>query len=249
MGAGRETLAVVIRTVDYNDNDKMVTLLTKDYGRMSARVRGANKPISKLFSAASLFCCGDYAFFEKDGRYGVKGCAIRRTFFGLQDDYDAYAAACFIADAVDKVAQEDDVPSGLFTLTVNALYALDTSAAPAGTVLCYFLQRLLYIEGVYPSLSACAVCGTEPPLVRFSADHGGALCPSCGRDHGGIVLDDALLGALRLLAHTAAKDLGSIHIGADVQKRLSCALIAYLEHVLQRPLKTTRFITGEKRSG
>ena len=248
MGAGRETLALVIRTVDYKDNDKMVTLLTKDYGRMSARVRGAKKPTSKLFSAGSLFCCGDYAFFEKDGRYGVKGCAIRRTFFGLQNDYDAYAAACFIADAIDKVAQEDDIPSGLFTLVINALYALDTGSAPSGTVLCYFLQRLLHIEGVYPCLSACTVCGSEPPLVRFSAEHGGALCPSCGRDHGGVALDDALLNALRLLAHTAAKDLGGLDISVDVQKRLSGVLIAYLEHVLQHPLKTARFITGEKKS-
>ncbi len=249
MGAGRDTLAVVIRTVDFNDNDKMVTLLTRDYGRMSAKMRGAKKPASKLFSAASLFCCGDYTFFEKDGRFGVKGCAIRRTFFGLQSDYDAYTAACFIADAVDKVAQEDDVPSGLFALTVNALFVLDTGTASAGTVLCYFLQRLLYIEGVYPSLSECAVCGSAPPFVRFSASHGGALCPSCGRDHGGIVLDEALLCALRLLAHTAAKDLGSLDINADVQKRLSGALVVYLEHVLQRPLKTARFVTGEKRSG
>lgn len=248
MGAGRDTLAVVIRTVDYRDNDKMVTLLTRDYGRMSACVRAAKKPTSKLFSAASLFCCGDYTFFEKGGRYGVKGCVIRRTFFGLQHDYDAYTAACFIADAVDKVAQEDDVPSGLFTLTVNALYALDTGAAPAGTVLCYFLQRLLYIEGVYPSLSACAVCGIEPPLVRFSAEHGGALCPNCGRDHGGAVLDNTLLDAMRLLAHTAAKDLGGLSISEDVQKRLSGALIAYLEHVLQRPFKTARFITGGQTS-
>ena len=242
MGAGRDTMAVVIRTVDYNDNDKMVTLLTQDYGRMSARIRGCKKPACKLFSAASLFCCGDYSFFEKDGRYGVKGCAIRRTFFGLQSDYDAYAAACFIADAVDKVAQEDDVPSGLFTLTVNALYALDTGAAPAGTVLCWFLQRLLHIEGVYPSLAACAACGSEPPFVKFSAEHGGALCKNCARGVKAEPIDDAFLIALRLLARTAAKDLGCVSISEDVQKRLSTALIAYLEHVLQRPLKTARFL-------
>lgn len=244
MGAGRDTMAVVIRTVDYNDNDKMVTLLTQDYGRMSARIRGCKKPASKLFSAASLFCCGDYSFFEKDGRYGVKGCGIRRTFFGLQGDYDAYAAACFIADAVDKVAQEDDVPSGLFTLTVNALYALDTGTAPSGTVVCWFLQRLLHIEGVYPSLAVCAACGSEPPLVKFSAEHGGALCANCAHGVKAEPIDDAFLSALRSLARTAAKDLGSLAISEDVQKRLSAALIAYLEHVLQRPLKTARFLGG-----
>lgn len=247
MGAGRDTMAIVIRTVDYNDNDKMVTLLTQDYGRMSARIRGCKKPASKLFSAASLFCCGDYSFFEKDGRYGVKGCAIRRTFFGLQSDYDAYAAACFIADAVDKVAQEDDVPSGLFTLTVNALYALDTGAAPAGTVLCWFLQRLLHIEGVYPSLAVCAACGGEPPLVKFSAEHGGALCSTCARGIKGEPIDEVLLNALRLLARTAAKDLGSLSISEDAQRRLSASLIAYLEHVLQRPLKTAKYVCGTQK--
>lgn len=237
-------MAVVIRTVDYNDNDKMVTLLTRDYGRMSARIRGCKKPASKLFSAASLFCCGDYSFFSKDGRYGVKGCAIRRTFFGLQDDYDAYAAACFIADAVDKVAQEDDVPSALFTLTVNALYALDTQAAPPGVVLCWFLQRLLHTEGVYPSLSACAACGGGPPLAGFSAEHGGALCRPCARGVETEPIDETFLDALRRLARTPAQDLGGLDLSADVQKRLGATLIAYLEYVLQRPLKTSRFVNG-----
>jgi DNA repair protein RecO (recombination protein O) len=240
----RETMGIVIRTVDYNDNDKMVTLLTKDFGRMSARIRGCKKPACKLFSAASLFCCGDYLFFEKDGRYGVKGCAIRRTFFGLQGDYDAYTTACFIADAVDKVAQEDDVPSGLFTLTVNALFALDTGAAPVGIVLCYFLQRLLHIEGVYPSFAVCAACDAEPPLVKFSAEHGGALCQACARGIKGAFIDESFLNALRLLACTTAKDLGSLSITEDVQKRLSTALIAYLEYVLQHPLKTARFLNS-----
>ncbi len=237
----RSTMAVVIRTVDYNDNDKMVTLLTKDYGRMSARIRGCKKPACKLFSAASLFCCGDYTFFEKDGRYGVKGCVISRTF-ALQNDYEAFTAACFIADAVDKMVQEDDVHSGLFTLTVNALFALDTGAAPPRTVLCWFLQRLLHIEGVYPSFGMCAACGSEPPLVKFSAEQGGALCPVCARGIKGDNIDDAFLNALRLLARTQAKDIGSLRIGDDVQKRLSAALIAYLEHVLQRPLKTARYL-------
>ncbi len=196
-------MAVVIRTADYGDNDKMVTLLTRDYGRMSARIKGCKKPASKLFSAASLFCCGDYVFYEKNGRYGVKGCAIRRTFFGLQSDYDAYAAACLIAEAVDKVAQEDDVPSGLFTLTVNALYALDTGAAPALTVVCYFLQRLLHIEGVYPSFGVCAACGGGPPLVRFSAEHGGALCKMCAKGAAGIPVDDEFRDAVWGLARVS----------------------------------------------
>jgi DNA repair protein RecO (recombination protein O) len=244
MGAPRQTLAIVIRTADYKDNDRMITLLTKDFGKMSASARGSRKPTSKLFAASSLFCCGEYMFYEKDGRYGVKSCAVRRTFFNMQNDYDAYAAACFIADAVDKVAQEDDVSPGLFTLTVNALYALDTGVSP-GTALAYFVQRLLYIEGVYPNLKNCVFCGRRENLTRFSAEHGGAVCSACAHTHGGSGLDGDVLEALARMARTAPGDIGCIALPEDVQDRLKKALVHYLEHVLQKPLKTTAFVLGK----
>jgi len=247
MGESRQTLAVVIRTADYKDNDRMITLLTKDYGKMSASVRGARKPTSKLFAAASLFCCGEYMFYEKDGRYGVKSCAVRRTFFNMQNDYEAYAAACFIADAVDRVAQEDNVSPGLFALTVNALYALDTGAAP-GTALCYFVQRLLHIEGVYPNLKNCIFCGRRDNLTRFSGEHGGVVCAACGQKHGGSVLDAEVLEALALMARTAPGDIAALDIAQKTQDKLKKALVAYLTHVLQKPLKTAAFVLGNGKS-
>jgi len=243
MGESRQTLAVVIRTADYKDNDRMITLLTKDYGKMSASVRGARKPTSKLFVAASLFCCGEYMFYEKDGRYGVKSCTVRRTFFNMQSDYDAYAAACFIAEAVDKVAQEDNVSPGLFALTVNALYALDTGASP-GTTLCYFVQRLLHIEGVYPNLKSCVFCGRRDNLTRFSAEHGGAVCAACGHKHGGSALDAEVLEALARMARTSPGDIAALDIAQKTQEKLKKALVTYLMHVLQKPLKTAAFVVG-----
>jgi DNA repair protein RecO (recombination protein O) len=244
MGAPRETMAVVLRTADYKDSDRMVTMLTKEYGKMSAAARGAKKPTSKLFAAASLFCCGEYMFYEKDGRYGLKSCAVRRTFFDLQNDYDAFAAACFIADAVDKVAQEDDVTPGLFSLTISALYALDTGVAP-GTALSYFVQRLLYIEGVYPNLKSCVLCGSRTGLTRFSAEHGGAVCTKCAHTHGGIGLEGDVLDALQRMARTLPGDMDSLDLSAEMQDKLKKALVGYLEYVLQKPLKTSPFIWGK----
>jgi len=244
MGTPRQTLGIVIRTADYKDNDRMITLLTKEYGKMSASARGSRKPTSKLFAATSLFCCGEYMFYEKNGRYGVKSCAVRRTFFNMQNDYDAYAAACFIADAIDKVAQEDDVSPGLFSLTVNAFYALDTGVVP-GTALAYFIQRLLYIEGVYPNLKSCVFCGRRDSLIRFSAEHGGAVCTACAHTHGGNGLDADVLETLARLAHTAPGDMGIVEIAAGTQEKLKKVLVSYLEHVLQKPLKTAAFVLGK----
>ena len=183
----RKTLAIVLRTVDYKDSDRMITFLTKDFGLMSAKSRGAKKQTGKLFSASSQFCCGEYTFFAHGGYYGIQSCDIKHTFYRLQNDYNRFAAACLITDAAGKVAQEDDAAPKLFALVVNVLYALDTTEVTPAAAVCYFIQRLMYIEGLYPSLDVCVLCGAKTTLTRFSAENGGWCVPTVRRSLAGII--------------------------------------------------------------
>ncbi len=231
-------MAIVLRTVDYKDSDRMITFLTKDYGLMSAKSRGAKNQTGKLFSASSLFCCGEYTFFAHGGYYGIKSCDIKHTFYRLQNDYSRFAAACVIADAASKVAQEDDVAPKLFALVVNILYALDTTEVTPGTAVCYFIQRLMYIEGLYPSLGMCVLCGAKTALTRFSAENGGVVCESCAAQFGGDYMDEMALCALKDMQDVMPKDAGTVRIPEDMEDKLLRALILYLNHVLQKPLKS-----------
>ena len=236
----------MIRTADFKESDRMLTLLTRDYGLMCAKVKAAKKQTSKLFCSSSLFCCGEYEFYEKNGFYGVRGCDIKHTFGKLSEDYDAYSAACFIADAAGKVAQEDYPAPKLFALTVNALFALETGAARPGTVLCFFIQRLLYIEGLYPVLERCAICGSTD-VSRFSAEHGGVICEKCAKIHGGRAAGEGVVAALRAMADILPKDINSARIPEGVEEKLKQLLIAYLEHALQKPLKSSKFVNGQSK--
>ncbi len=240
-----KTKAIVLRTVDFKDNDRMLTLLTKDFGLMSARVRAAKKQTSKLFCSSSLFCCGDYEFYEKNGYYGVRGCRILHTFSRLGDDYDVYSVASFIADVSCRVAQEDYPAPKLFALVLNALYALDTGAASPDTVICYFIQRLLYIEGVYPGLEKCVICGSND-ISFFSAEHGGVVCKNCSKSYGGESIDAKVLEVLRSITKVLPKDIGGLNLPKKSEGTLKQLLIAYIEHVLQSPLKTSKFVGGNK---
>ncbi len=235
------TSAIVIRTADFKDSDRMLTLLTKDFGLMSAKVKAAKKQTSKLFCSSSLFCCGEYEFYEKGGYYGVRGCEITHSFQKLPEDYDAYSAACFIADAAGKVAQEEFPEPKLFALVVNALYALETAAAPPDTAVCYFIQRLLYIEGLYPAIDECVFCGSKS-VSHFSAEHGGVVCPECAKTHGAERIGAKQIDALKLMADILPKDIGRISIVRETQARLKQLLISYLEKAIQKPLKTAKYV-------
>lgn len=235
------TSAIVIRTADFKDADRMLTLLTKDFGLMSARVKAAKKQTSKLFCSSSLFCCGEYEFYEKGGYYGVRGCEITHTFQKLSEDYGAYSAACFIADAAGKVAQEEFPEPKLFALVVNALYALETAAALPDAAVCYFIQRLLYIEGLYPAIGECVFCGSKS-VSHFSAGHGGTVCSVCAKTHGAERIDLKLMTALKSMADVLPKDIGRIRVEEESLIKLKQLLISYLENALQKPLKSAKYI-------
>lgn len=235
------TSAVIIRTADFKDSDRMLTLLTKDFGLMSAKVKAARKQTSKLFCSSSLFCCGDYEFYEKGGYYGVRGCEITHSFQKLSEDYGAYSAACFIADVAGKIAQEEFPAPKLFALVVNALYSLETAAASPETAICYFIQRLLFIEGLYPVIDECVLCGSVN-VSHFSAEHGGAVCSECAKTHAAERVGIKVLTALKSMAGVLPKDIGSINIAQDTLMRLKLLLISYLENTLQKPLKSAKFV-------
>lgn len=235
------TGAIVIKTADFKDADRMLTLLTKDFGLMSAKVKAAKKQTSKLFCSSSLFCCGEYEFYERGGYYGVRGCEITHSFQKLPENYEAFSAACFIADVAGKAAQEEFPEPKLFALVVNALYALETAAAPPDTAVCYFIQRLLYIEGLFPAVDECVFCGNKS-ISHFSAEHGGAVCSGCAKTHGAERIDTRLIDAIKLMAEILPKDIGRIRVERETQIKLKQLLISYLENVLQKPLKSAKFV-------
>lgn len=237
-----KTSAIVIRTADFKDADRMLTLLSKDYGLMSARVKSAKKQTSKLFCSSNLFCCGEFEFYEKNGYYGVRGCEIAHTFQKLCEDYDAYSAACFIADAAGKAAQEEYPEPKLYALVVNALFALETGVCP-DTVICYFIQRLLYIEGLYPDMDVCSVCA-DADVTHFSAEYG-ALCTQCSKTRGGGRLEKSALDTLKAMAAVIPKDIGKLRHEKEAEKKLKRLLVPYIESVLQSPMKTSRFIDAD----
>ena len=73
-------LAIVLRSADYKDNDKMLTLLTPEKGKVSALARGIRKQGSSLFGTADVFSCTEFGFYIKKERYIVTQAVLKNSF-------------------------------------------------------------------------------------------------------------------------------------------------------------------------
>ena len=102
------TLCIVMRTADWRDADKMLTLFSRDYGLLSALARGAKNLKNPIAAASQPFCCGIYSFSGRNGRLYVSQCEIKKEFYSLGSDFEKYAAACVMMEMTEKILQNTD---------------------------------------------------------------------------------------------------------------------------------------------
>lgn len=144
-----KTDAIVLQTVDYKDNDKILTLFSPSLGKITAGAKGVKKNTAKLAFAAQPFCFAEYVLAEKGGRYTVTSAYLHESFFALRTDILRFYAACAAIEVVRTILQENEEYDGLFIALVECLKSLAFSAADVGETLITFLLVALRESG-YP---------------------------------------------------------------------------------------------------
>ncbi len=208
-----KTDALVLRSADYRENDRIVTLLTAERGKITAVLRGVKKAGAKLNFASRPFCFAEFVIAGKDGRNTVTGASLHDGFFPLSEDISSlYAAAC-VTQACDLLLYEGMAGGALLVAAVRALGRL-SSGGGAGALVEFFLKALEF-AGYPVEAKCCPVCGKVPAgRMKFDMDRGIFTCyghsdgvPAseatyravrAARGEGGST-DDGNLRALRLL--------------------------------------------------
>ncbi len=120
----RKTEGIVLRTIDYQENDKILTLFSPTLGRITVSAKGVKKPKAKLAFAAQPFCFAEYILAEKGGRYTMTNAYLHESFFALRQDILRFYAACAMAEVCLTVLYERESHEGLFIALIEGLKAL-----------------------------------------------------------------------------------------------------------------------------
>ena len=174
-----KTRGLVVRVVDYGEKDRILTVLTEDFGLITAMANGSRTLKSRTLIAAEQFCYSQYILFKNKDRYTVREVELIESFFDLRVDIERMALAGYICEIVSHVGTENmpDVP--LLRLTLNALYAASRGTYPLWQIKGSFEMRAAAILGFMPSLNACDNCGEEGEDVVLDVMNGVVVCEKC----------------------------------------------------------------------
>ena len=232
---------IVTRYVNYRDNDRILTLFTREMGRVDAKARGCRRQKSPLLACAQPFVFGEYQLFSSKDRFVVDQCDIRETFYPLREDIERFTAANVMLSLSALGVQEREPNPELFSLLYHALsFLCYGESGPVDLALC-FTARYFSLIGFRPAITACAVCESDLRTKRelyFLAQAGGALCADCARrENKGETVSGLALEAMRrmLLLDDAALD--RVRLPEAVRRELLSLLEGYCAAVLERENK------------
>lgn len=224
---------LMLKAADFKENDKILTLLTAEKGKISAGIKGVKKAAAKLKFAAQPFCFAEYVLSEKGGRYTVINASENESFYDLRTDINKFYAASAAAEAANALTFEGDDCGEIFTRLITTLS--DMCGGNESAALISFLLFALGQSGYAVTAENCALCGLSligESKLKFDMDTGSFTCGECGNGAG------ASRVTFNVIRKVQGKPYEEDFITADGEKRALRLIREYFSYKLNISFKS-----------
>ena len=205
------TEAVVLRSLDYGETSQIVTLFTREKGKLGVMAKGARRLKSSFGATLQPMAYTQVVFYYKPTRtlQTLSESSHVESFHSLRRDLKSITVGLRIVELVDALMEEEDAQPEVFALLVRTLRRLDIAETRVTNLWLYAQLRLAQMLGVAPAVERDrveAVTGDEGLLSL--AD--GGVYPDSGRDAAPAEPHRASRAALRAYAVCALADLDTV---------------------------------------
>lgn len=241
------TQAVILRTADFGESDRLITFYSDRLGKMRGVAKGAKRSRKRFGANLDLLAHVRIHGFEKRNveLVRIESADLLEHFSGIRTDLKAFAVGCYLAEWVDGCTAQCHPLPGLLSLFLRVLTSLEGSRGGEDLVRIFEIKAL-DLAGYGPQLNRCVACGGE---LRRGEDvfvhvaRGGVLCGSCSKDGtGGLQVS---LGTTRILEDARKSDSNRLHRIAFSSKALDesrSLLRAFYTFHVGHPLRSTSFL-------
>ncbi|HUT12007.1 MAG TPA: DNA repair protein RecO [Thermoguttaceae bacterium] len=231
--------AIVLRTVEFMETSLVVTLFTREFGKIGALAKGARRLKGPFESALDVLARCRIVFLHKmsEALDLLTEAKLLRRFRPAGRDLFSLYAGYYVAELLNELTHDDDPHPELFDLADETLEAL-AAGEPVRRRVIRFELGTLRLLGYIPSLDRCVECGIAVEVagrLAFGQLDGGVLCKDCRIGKKKVVSITA--GALRTMAQLAdpqSRNWNRIEIDPRTLGETRGVLNHYLSHLLGR---------------
>lgn len=244
-----------VRETDMGEGDKIITLVTDEFGRLTVIGKGVKYLRSRHMVACQPYAYSQYTLRKSKKYYYIEETELIDCFFDLRGDLDKLSLAAYICDVCCDVSVENQADPEMLRLTLNTLYAISNKDIPLKKIKAAFEFRCAAVLGFCPDLTACDKCGKGVhDRMYLDVMNGRLLCGDCKpitekeemfEDNGTArmyyILTDDVLNAMRFIVYVPCSKFLSFNIDEDGLHLLSTYCEGYLINHLEHGFNTLDF--------
>ena len=219
--AAEKTTGIVLRLIAFSETSCIVTLFTREFGKITTMAKGARRPKSPFEAALDVLAICRIVFLDKSsGAMGLLTEAkLERRFRSATRNLNQLYAGYYVVELLNALTDEGDPHPDLFDFAVGSICQIDSSETrddQISRILLQFELTALDLLGHFPMLTKCVSCGREKTSltrVSFGLNQGGILCQSCRRGESNIVSLSS--DGLKFLLDVAGGQIGAKQWNSD----------------------------------
>ena len=240
-----ETKGVVIRQTKYSESDKILTIFTKEKGKIQAIAKGSRRPKSHLMGSTEIFCYSEFLMYNGKNLYNINQGQIIDSFYSLREDIYKLSYATFILELIDSSILEEEANDILFELLVKTLKILCDMKDDYKKLLFAFQIKYISFIGFKPQMKSCVNCGRDiNEKIKFDIIEGGIVCERCFTNSSDQVsLNHDILNILKALMYSKLEELDDVIISNKQSVKIEEVLIRYItSHIEKKHFKSLEFL-------
>ena len=229
---------IVLKTQDYKDSDKLLTILTLEKGKILVKARGIKKPKSKFKAFCQSFCFADFELVASNGGFILTGVNEIENFYNLTTDIDKFNYAFCVLELLDKICVENQQYVKVFIDALKCLQQMSYSELDCRMCFIKFLINVLYYEGFNLNLNKCRCCKT--PLISslyFNFNKGEILCSAC-KTFDSVELEKSVFSTLKIVSDCSYDKLHTVKIKENILDKTLSMLVKNVHYKYDIKLKS-----------
>ena len=238
----------VLKRWPFRETSLLVTIFTREGGRIKGLVKGARKEKNPLVARFEPFTHLSLSYYEKTKSeiHLISHADVLNANTFLRNRLDFFSYASYQVDLLDSLFGPHDPQHRVFDLLKDS-FALFEKVSPI-VLTRVFEVKLLDQAGFLPNLSHCTSCGRENfERSYFSSRQGGLLCEQCeGREFGAVPVSKETVEALLFFLITPMEEAVRMRLSGQVTGELERIGRKFIEFRLEYPLKSSRFLSEVK---
>lgn len=230
---------IIIKEVKYGDSDKIYTLFTKEFGKISAKAKGVCSPKSRLMHGTNFLCYSKFILYRYPKTYFISQCDVIHNFYQLSTDIEKVSYAAYFADLINELSAENEPHEAVLRLFLNSLYLLKEGKKPKQLIKFVFELRLMCESGYTPDL-------TNEESRYFDIAEGRMVKYDSLNRVRMIELSTSEIRAMQYVINANEKSIFSFTCSNELLARLNEISKNYLIYHLEKIPKTLKFLEDIK---